>query len=105
MTADTPAEVKAAGRSVRFYDDDRWSAVRFDRVVAGNLAKFGQNADLRHHLLATAPAILVEASPTDAIWGIGLSRDDSGAADSLAWPGTNLLGFALVKVREILAGH
>lgn len=104
MAATTPAEVKRAGRTVTPYDDARWSAIRFDRVVRGNLAKFEQDDALRAYLLATDPDIPVEAAPTDAIWGIGLSRDHPDAADPRAWPGQNLLGFALNRVRAILAG-
>ena len=103
MAATAPDEVKRAGRAVTPYHDDRWAAVRFDRVVAGNLAKFGQDAGLRRYLADTAPAILVEASPTDKIWGTGLARDDPAAGDPLIWPGQNLLGFALVKVRDTLS--
>jgi len=102
LAASHPLECKNLGRQVAGYDDERWNEVRFDLVVSGNIAKFGQNPALREHLLASGVAILVEAAPRDAIWGIGLGRDDAAVANPLQWRGRNLLGFALVKVRAIL---
>ena len=99
-----PAACKALGRAVRRFDAATWATVRFDLVTRGNVAKFGQDPALRGHLLATGDAILVEASPTDRIWGIGLGRNDPRAADPATWRGRNLLGFALVRARGILRG-
>jgi ribA/ribD-fused uncharacterized protein len=77
------------------------------RVIAVcHLAKFGQHPDLREFLMATGSRVLVEASPRDKIWGIGLAADDERAASPERWPGQNLLGFALMEVRQRLrAGH
>ncbi|MFO5909116.1 NADAR family protein, partial [Pseudomonas aeruginosa] len=69
----------------------------------GNLGKFGQNASLKKYLLGTADRVLVEASPVDAIWGIGLAASDPLAAEPATWQGLNLLGFALMEVRRRLA--
>lgn len=102
LSAAEPQACKRIGRSVRNYCDERWNAARFDLVVEGNVAKFGQNAPLLDHLLASGDAILVEAAPSDQIWGIGCGRDDPAVHDLLRWRGRNLLGFALVKVRAIL---
>ena len=102
LDAATPAEAKALGREVRGFDSARWSGHRFDVVVAGNGAKFGQNPRLAEYLLTTGDAVLVEASPVDRIWGIGLAADDPGLDDPARWPGENLLGFALMVVRERL---
>ena len=85
------------------YDDARWVAHRFDAVVRGNQAKFSQAKRLREFLAATAPRVLVEASPVDAIWGIGMAADDPRATDPRQWAGLNLLGFALMAVRDRLA--
>lgn len=100
---DDPAQAKAAGRGVRGFDEMRWRRHRFDRVVDGNLAKFAQHPALRDFLLSTGDRVLVEASPVDAIWGIGLAADDARAHDPARWPGLNLLGFALMRVRARLA--
>ncbi len=97
-----PAHVKQFGRAVRGYDEARWAAARFATVVTGNVAKFGQDARLRAYLDGTGEEILVEASPLDAIWGIGHAAGDPAVTDPLLWKGLNLLGFALVRAREIL---
>jgi ribA/ribD-fused uncharacterized protein len=75
---------------------------RFEVVVAGNMAKFGQHAGLRQFLLGTGDRVLVEASPRDTIWGIGLAAGDERAAGPDRWRGLNLLGFALMEVRQRL---
>ena len=102
LQAETPAEAKAIGRTVRGFVKETWSEVCFDVVVAGNLAKFSQHKELAAILEATGGKILVEASPVDPIWGIGLAADDPRALDPSTWRGQNLLGFALVEVRERL---
>ncbi|RMK24523.1 NADAR family protein [Pseudomonas aeruginosa] len=81
----------------------RWNAERVGIVIEGNLGKFGQNASLKKYLLGTADRVLVEASPVDAIWGIGLAASDPLAAEPATWQGLNLLGFALMEVRRRLA--
>lgn len=104
LAHDDPAKAKAAGRGVRDFDEARWVDRRFDIVVAGNRAKFEAHPPLRAFLLATGDRVLVEASPVDPVWGIGLAADDPAAADPARWRGLNLLGFALMAVREALAG-
>jgi ribA/ribD-fused uncharacterized protein len=99
IAAAEPGKAKALGRAVRGFDAATWEREGFAIVVRGNLAKFEQNAALGGWLRATGDAVLVEASPVDAIWGIGLAADDPRAHDPLEWPGRNLLGFALMQVR------
>ena len=103
MAAGHPGKAKALGRQVAGYDEARWRAERFAIVVRGNLAKFSQDQSLGAWLLGTGDKVLVEASPVDRIWGIGLAADDAMTADPAAWPGLNLLGFALMEVRDQLA--
>lgn len=98
-----PKFYKAMGRQVKNYDDTKWSAVRSNFVVAGNKLKFSQNPALATRLLATKDTILVEASPYDTIWGVGLSADNPLIKNPRRWKGTNLLGFALMDVREQLS--
>ncbi|MBB5891157.1 NADAR domain-containing protein [Kutzneria kofuensis] len=105
LRARHPNEAKTLGREVRGYDNEVWDANRFDVVVAGNLAKFGQHALLCRYLLGTSDRVLVEASPLDRIWGIGLTADDDRAASPSTWLGANLLGFVLMAVREQLVGE
>ncbi len=103
IAARTPKEAKALGRKVANYDDARWEATRFGAVVEGNFHKFSQHADLGEWLVKTGDRVLVEASPVDPVWGIGLDEHHADAANPAKWPGLNLLGFALMEVRERLA--
>ncbi|MEV7021831.1 NADAR family protein [Kitasatospora sp. NPDC093558] len=103
LAARTPAEAKKLGRLVTGFDEATWSAGRFELVVAGNVAKFGQDAALRTYLLGTTNRVLVEASPVDRVWGIGLAADDERAEHPGRWRGENLLGFALMEARTRLA--
>jgi ribA/ribD-fused uncharacterized protein len=101
--ARTPAEAKKLGRLVRGFDQEVWGRERFRLVVEGNVAKFGQDDGLRSYLLGTGRRVLVEASPVDRVWGIGLAADDERATDPARWRGLNLLGFALMEARHRLA--
>lgn len=98
----TPAEAKTLGRQIRGFDEATWLQHRFAIVVRGNVAKFSQHPALAAYLLGTGQRVIVEASPYDAIWGIGLTADHAAADDPLQWRGLNLLGFALMVVREQL---
>lgn len=99
LAARTPAEAKKLGRGVQGFDEALWELARFDIVVRANEAKFSQNRVLRDYLLTTGDRVLVEASPVDRIWGIGLAANDERALDPREWCGLNLLGFALMEVR------
>lgn len=103
LAARTPAEAKKLGRLVAGFEVGRWSEHSFEIVVAGNLAKFSQHAELRAFLLRTGAKVLVEASPSDPIWGIGLGKDHPDAHTPERWRGQNRLGFALMEVRSRLA--
>ena len=100
--SDTPAKAKALGRKVSGFDDTVWKRERSGIVVAGNLLKFGQHTDLRDFLLATGDRVLVEAAPRDRIWGIGMGRERAAATPPSQWRGQNLLGYALMEVRDRL---
>jgi ribA/ribD-fused uncharacterized protein len=102
LAAPHPGAAKALGRQVRGFDEQRWAEHRFDVVVAGNMAKFGQHHQLREFLIGTGSRVLVEASPQDRVWGIGLAAGDEQAGSPENWPGLNLLGFALMEVRRRL---
>ncbi|WP_309050526.1 NADAR family protein [Streptomyces sp.] len=102
LAAATPAEAKNAGRLVRDFDEAVWERERFGTVVAGSVHKFSSDEALRGFLLSTGTRVLVEASPLDRIWGIGLAADDPRAHDPARWRGLNLLGFALMEARDRL---
>jgi ribA/ribD-fused uncharacterized protein len=103
LAAEHPKQAKDLGRQVRNFDQAAWEAHRYDIVVEGNTHKFGQHDDLRAFLLGTGDRVLVEASPLDRVWGIGLRADDPRAEDPAQWRGLNLLGLALGDVRNVLA--
>lgn len=103
LKADSPKAVKQMGREVQGFREDQWHSRRVDIVVEGNLAKFSQHPELRAYLLGTGGCVLVEASPLDKVWGIGLAEDHPDVTNPLAWRGLNLLGFALMTVRDRLA--
>jgi ribA/ribD-fused uncharacterized protein len=102
LAATNPGAAKALGRTVSGFDEPRWKQRRCDIVVRASLAKFGQNAELRSYLLETGDKVLVEASPVDRVWGIGLAADDPRAEQPSEWIGLNLLGFALMRARATL---
>ncbi|MGD9644801.1 MAG: NADAR family protein [Pirellulales bacterium] len=99
-----PGAAKKLGRQVRGFEQAAWMKVAREVVTAGNVAKFGQNRALCDFLLGTGSQVLVEASPHDRIWGIGLAADDPRAMDPATWQGENLLGFALMDARAQLRG-
>ncbi|KQX13030.1 NADAR family protein [Flavobacterium sp. Root420] len=102
IESNSPAEAKKLGREVKNYDDKLWLANRFEIVKQGNYHKFSQNADLKEFLINTNDRVLVEASPVDPIWGIGMASDDKDVMNPEKWKGLNLLGFALMEVRDEL---
>jgi len=100
LRSSSPREAKAIGREVRGFEERRWAEERFQVVVRGSWAKFAQNPQILEFLLATASRVLVEASPRDRIWGIGLASTDPRATSPIDWRGRNLLGFALMAARR-----
>lgn len=100
MGAESPREYKKLGRTVKGFDTIIWNEKRLDIVVEGNKAKFSQNPALKEFLLATDDAILAEASPYDKIWGIGMDEKTAAAGRVEDWKGENLLGCALMEVRD-----
>lgn len=102
LVANHPNEAKQLGRKVAGFDKKLWERQRSEIVTTGNFAKFSQNPALKEFLLNTGDRVLVEASPVDRIWGIGLAADHIDAENPYKWKGLNLLGFALMEVRNRL---
>jgi len=98
----SPKGVKDLGRQVKGYDDTKWNTLRCEMMYNACLEKFAQNEDLKKELLATSNRILIEASPYDKIWGIGMGENEAGIEDEKNWKGLNLLGQTLMKVRDRL---
>ena len=95
-------QIKALVHKVRGFDQKVWDKFNYSIVLGGNWCKFSQNRDLREFLLSTGDSVLVEACPYDPIWGIRLSANAPEAQDPMKWRGQNLLGFALMEVRDEL---
>ncbi|HMY03366.1 MAG TPA: NADAR family protein [Candidatus Obscuribacter sp.] len=105
LSCKTPKEAKAFGRKVRNFDDAIWREHCSKIVVKANLAKFSTHPEFAAFLVATAPKVIVEASIWDRIWGIGMTAQAPGAQDPRQWKGKNLLGFALMEVRDCLSNR
>ena len=97
-----PKDVKQLGRMIKGFDNALWDKQKYEIVVEGNYHKFAQHYKLKTFLLGTASRIIVEASPVDAIWGIGMAEEDENIKDPTRWEGQNLLGYALMDVRDKL---
>ncbi len=102
LAAGNPGEAKAIGREVLGFDQKKWDAERFDVVVSASIKKFSNDPKLKAFLLSTGSRVLVEASPADRVWGIGLSEDSPACENPNQWKGENLLGFALMEARDQL---
>lgn len=102
LKTNDPKKQKALGKQVKGFNESTWNQHKFNIVVNGNLFKFSQNEDLKKQLLETGDKILVEGSPYDKIWGVGLKWDDPKILDEKNWQGENLLGKALMEVRTKL---
>ncbi|MDO3409923.1 NADAR family protein [Saccharibacillus sp. CPCC 101409] len=107
LQAKHPKQMKAFGREVRNFDGNVWNREAYGIVKQGGLEKFRQNRELWDFLKKTENRILVEASPQDRIWGIGMDKNDPDIEKPVKWKGTNLLGFALSEARDELIeeGH
>lgn len=102
IECESPAEAKKLGRKVKNFENEKWLDKRFEIVKQANMLKFSQNEDMLSFLLNTNNRVIVEASPVDAIWGIGMAEDHKNAEKPELWRGENLLGFALMEVRDEL---
>lgn len=102
IQAESPGKAKKLGRTVTGFDEAIWKEHRSEIVRIGNIHKFNQHQKIGIYLLNTHHQILVEASPVDTIWGIGLTKDSRDAKNVAAWRGLNLLGFELMEVRDFL---
>ena len=105
LTEKNVAKIKELGRLVSDYDEHIWNGVRQIIIYEGLLAKFSQNEFLKGRLLDTKNSILAECAVKDRIWGIGLSLTDPKRLIPSEWKGQNLLGYALMMVRDRLKSH
>lgn len=100
LSTDNPRTIKALGRQVKNFNDEEWNKVKLNVVTIINRMKFEQNQDLLDKMILDKDLILVEASPEDKIWGIGLHASDDRVLDESLWQGQNLLGIAIMNARD-----
>ena len=112
MESDDPRHQKALGRLVKNFDEAIWQEDDdngyprcWNIVWRGNMAKFSQNQHLLEDLFKTGDAALVEASPFDCIWGVGLRASDPRIKNPDNWRGSNWLGEVLTVVRGFLKAN
>jgi ribA/ribD-fused uncharacterized protein len=100
LAAASPGEAKELGRTVNGFSEQTWLEHRWAIVVEGSTLKFSSDQSLRDYLIGTRDRVLVEASPRDRIWGIGMTADSEFTTTPGEWRGLNLLGFALMEARS-----
>ena len=102
MNESHPRKIKKLGRQIVNFNSDTWDKYKYCVALIGNYCKFDQNEKMKQILINTGDNIIVEASPYDKIWGVGLDENDSRIMNPLYWEGENLLGFVLMKVRDYI---
>ena len=102
LSIKNPRKQKELGRAIPDFDAKKWDEIKFEIVVKGNILKFEQNPELKEILLSSENKILVEASPLDKVWGIGLHWEDDRVLDESKWQGENLLGEVIMEARKII---
>lgn len=102
LRAQSAAQARELGRRVAGFDEGRWHGERARVMDEANRAKFQSLPALASYLLSTWPAVLVQASALDRVWSAGLDLGDTFLPRPDRWPGKNLAGFSLMKVREVL---
>ena len=100
LNTTSPSVAKQLGREVSQFDEEKWGAVREERMYHILKCKFGQDSALAEKLLNTGERVLGEASPYDTLWGIGWGEDDDRSMDPEKWRGRNKLGELLMKLRD-----
>ena len=103
LESTSPGKAKKLGREVKGFNQRLWNQKRSEIVVTGNYHKFSQHEDLKDFLQGSKLRVIAEASPRDQIWGIGLPKSHPDAQWPAKWKGLNLLGFALMEVRDMLS--
>ena len=97
-----PKIAKKLGREIKGYDEESWSKEREEAMYKAVFLKFSSDKKLSQQLIKTENKILVEGTPVDLIWGVGIKWDDNRILDEKNWKGNNLLGKVLMRVRKDL---
>lgn len=102
MKATSPSKAKSLGRLVKNFDPKLWDQNKMELVYTGLLEKFIQNPEMKAILLSTHGNLIVEASPIDRIWGVGIDKDNPNIYNKEKWKGDNCLGEVLMSIRNTL---
>lgn len=105
MSSSNPKDQKGFGRQIKNFNPSIWDQEKDLIVFKGNLFKFSQNRAILINLIVTNDSTIVEASPVDTVWGVGLHQDNPLIQDPKNWRGQNRLGIALMLVRQYLKEH
>lgn len=100
----SPYQQKKLGRAVRGFNKVLWERACENIMVPALVAKFQSTPELTEYILSSEDKEIVEASPVDKIWGIGLAEDDPRAWNKTTWQGLNLLGKCLMRARDVVKG-
>lgn len=103
MATHSPAKQQAIARKAKGYNDVVWKGLRQPVAMRGLFEKFKQSPNLLEQLLETRDSYLVECAVSDRSWACGISLYDDARFNLANWKGSNILGFALMEVREMLA--
>lgn len=102
METTEPSAIKNFGRQIKGFDEIVWNKYKYAIVANGNYLEFSQNEHMKNILLATNQREIIEAAHYDSVWGIGFNEKDALKTDRNLW-GQNLLGKAIMEVREVLS--
>ena len=105
MIAESPDEINYKLTDVpgdSEVNETKWNDITKQLLYDVNIAKFNQYPELAGRLLETKNATLGAYIPDDNLIGIGISLDNLQSQNPINWTGQNLLGKALMDIRQKL---
>ena len=103
MIADTPNAISYSLENVpgdADVNEPKWNDLTKQLIMNINIEKFKQYPELTERLLQTKSATLGAYIPDDNLIGIGISLDNIQSKNPVNWTGQNILGKALMDIRE-----
>ncbi len=94
--------MKALGSNVKGFNSAAWATCVENVATKCHLERFSQNKESRDYLLSTESKSLIEASPKDSFWGIGISLNDPDIIKKKSKWGRNIQGESLMLARQNL---
>ncbi|KAL7071548.1 hypothetical protein ACQ4LE_009622 [Meloidogyne hapla] len=95
-------DMKRVGSYIRLFNTEKWRKISILVMTICNMEKYKQNEELRRLLFETGDTLLVEATAQDLYWGAGIDVDSASIRDKQNWPGKNVLGRILTRIRDVL---